>query len=793
MAGKGAAVFCFGEFQLNPLARELSRNGEPVELAASAFDCLVYLIEHRERPVGKDELISAVWGRADVSDNLLAQTIVRLRRALGDAGTEQRCIKTVARVGYRWMLEVQVLQQAAPEPVVAAASEQATHADEVAASRPSSPPLRRSLLAGLLFTLLFAVVYVASQWLGSRAAKAAFSFDRSAAIVLPVEVRAPDDWQWLHLGMMDMVANRLRDAKIPTESSQEVLELLKDSGGEDGANLASFALVVRSRAELSGDGWRIHLDAKAKDGRNWTAESSAADVLAAARAASDLLLAQLGYGSGKASPAGGDALEEFMQRIDATRLAGQPQLAKVLLEKAPPTLRNEPELAYASASIDCDEGRTDACQQRLEALLQRVPEDQRPVLRGQVLTVLGQIYLDLHRYADSEATLTQAVRMLEDVRHAHGPKDVEALATAYLVRSYIHSQLWRLEEATADLGRARVNYTLAGDLVGVAKADQAMGTLALRRAQPDAAATLLQHAYDQFVGMGMRSMLPSILDGLAYAQQMLLQFPEELRTTDRFWPLEEKSKDFGFVDDDMRHELTMVRAAALADNGRTVEAAALLRQVLEQTDAAKEPGLRAEVDKGLARLALDRGDNEHAAAFAAEALTPALQDDDQRDYAETWLMRMSALHRAGNDEQVRHEIAAMLAWHAQLSVQNDWTNVYVLRAQAAQAWIDGQHDQALEQFKQALALADKLGVPEVIVSSGKAYALALLAAGHVDQAVAVSGRLSSWSQADWRAAWVEARVYQALGQNDAWQKTHDMAQQLAGDRVLPAVSTAFEF
>jgi tetratricopeptide (TPR) repeat protein len=482
-----------------------------------------------------------------------------------------------------------------------------------------------------------------------------------------------------------------------------------------------------------------------------------------------------------------------MQRVDATRLAGQPQLAKQLLEDAPPALREKPDLAYALASIDCDEGRNDACEQRLEALLKRLPDNQQPILRGQILTELGQIYLNQRQPAQSEAALEQAVRILEGVRRTHGPKDFEALATAYLVRSYVHTQSWRLEDATADLGRARVNYNLAGDLVGVAKADQAMGGLALRRAQPDAAVLLLQHAYDQFVSMGMRSMLPSILDALAYAQQMLLKFPDELSTTDRFWPLEEKAKDFGFIGDDMRRELTMVRAAALCDNGRTAEAAALFQQVLHDADASKEAGLRGEVNKWLARLALDRGDYERAAALAADALTPALQEDDQRDYAEAWLFRITALQHAGKGDLAKHEIAAMLAWETQLPVKNDWTHVYVLRAQAAQAWIDGAHDQALAQFKQAVELADKLGVPEVIVSAGKSYALALLAAGQVDQAVAISGRLSSWSQTDWRAAWVEARVYQALGQNDSWQKSHDVAQQLAGDRPVPTASAAFEF
>ena len=789
MVEKGAVVFCFGEFQLNPLARELSRQGEPIELAASAFDCLVYLIEHRERPVGKDELISAVWGRADVSDNLLAQTIVRLRRALGDAGTEQRCIKTVPRVGYRWMLDTQVMRPSSEPAQVAIAD------DVQAGPAPANHPLalRRSIRAALALTLLLGLIYGGWQLLNHRAPRASFQFNRSAAVVLPVDVQAPEDWQWLHLGMMDMVANRLRDARVPTESSQEVLELLKENGDESGAKLSSFALVIHSRAQLSADGWHVRLNAKAKDGRNWTAESTASDVLAATRAASDLLLAQLGYGGGLSAPAPGDALEEFMQRVDATRLAGQPQLARQLLENAPTALRDEPELAYALASIDCDEGHSDSCEQRLDALLKRLPDNQHPVLRGQILTVLGQIHLNQRRFADSETSLEQAVHLLEDVRRTHGPKDEEALATAYLARSYVHSQLWRLEDATADLGRARVNYSLAGDLVGVAKADQAMGALALRRSQPDAAVILLQHAYDQFVSMGMRSMLPSILDGLAYAQQMLLKFPDELSTTDRFWPLDEKSKDFGYLSDEMRHELGMVRACALTDNGRTAEATALFQQVLHDADPAREPGLRAEVNKWLARLALDRGDNERAAALAADALTPALQEDDQRDYAEAWLFRISALQRAGKSGQAKHEIAAMLAWEVKLPLKNDWTDVYVLRAQAAQAWIDGEHDQALAQFKHAMELADKLGVPEVIVSAGQSYALALLAAGRVDQAVAISGRLSSWSQTDWRAAWVEARVYQALGQNDSWQKSRDIAQQLAGDRPVPAASTAFEF
>lgn len=85
-------LYSFGDFQLDPLRRELRQKGMPVTIPSSAFDCLVYLVDHRERPVGKDELISAVWGRTTVSDNLLAQTIVRLRKTIRGTGKEKECI-----------------------------------------------------------------------------------------------------------------------------------------------------------------------------------------------------------------------------------------------------------------------------------------------------------------------------------------------------------------------------------------------------------------------------------------------------------------------------------------------------------------------------------------------------------------------------------------------------------------------------------------------------------------------------------------------------------------------------
>src|ERR1700753_3436416 len=94
-------VYAFGDFVLDPLTRELRRGNVAENLPVSTIDCLIYLVQHRNRSVGRDELASAVWGRVDVSEASLTQAIMRLRRVVGDAS----CIRTTPRLGYRWAFD----------------------------------------------------------------------------------------------------------------------------------------------------------------------------------------------------------------------------------------------------------------------------------------------------------------------------------------------------------------------------------------------------------------------------------------------------------------------------------------------------------------------------------------------------------------------------------------------------------------------------------------------------------------------------------------------------------------
>jgi predicted ATPase/DNA-binding winged helix-turn-helix (wHTH) protein len=71
-----------------------------------AFDVLVYLVEHRERVVSKEELMDSIWGGRFVTEAAVTSRIKQVRRALGDDGGAQRLIRTVHGRGYRFIGEI---------------------------------------------------------------------------------------------------------------------------------------------------------------------------------------------------------------------------------------------------------------------------------------------------------------------------------------------------------------------------------------------------------------------------------------------------------------------------------------------------------------------------------------------------------------------------------------------------------------------------------------------------------------------------------------------------------------
>jgi TolB-like protein/DNA-binding winged helix-turn-helix (wHTH) protein/Tfp pilus assembly protein PilF len=123
-----ATRYCFGPFVLDPAIRQLSRERVPVTLPPKAFDILVLLVRTRDRVISKPELLDTIWPDTAVIENTLTQRIREIREALGDDAQQPQWIKTVARVGYRFIGEVveekqapapAAAERAAPEPVPA--------------------------------------------------------------------------------------------------------------------------------------------------------------------------------------------------------------------------------------------------------------------------------------------------------------------------------------------------------------------------------------------------------------------------------------------------------------------------------------------------------------------------------------------------------------------------------------------------------------------------------------------------------------------------------------------------
>ena len=105
-------LYRFADFTIDSPQRVLLRAGKPVAITPKAFDTLLILVESVGRIVEKEELKKKLWPDTFVAEANIAFNIQQLRKALGDDARNPRYIETVARRGYRFMAEVEVVAPA---------------------------------------------------------------------------------------------------------------------------------------------------------------------------------------------------------------------------------------------------------------------------------------------------------------------------------------------------------------------------------------------------------------------------------------------------------------------------------------------------------------------------------------------------------------------------------------------------------------------------------------------------------------------------------------------------------
>jgi tetratricopeptide (TPR) repeat protein/DNA-binding winged helix-turn-helix (wHTH) protein/TolB-like protein len=100
-------LYRFAEVVLDPSQNCLTIAGQDCYIRQKLLQLLIYLVEQRHRVVSKSDLTENVWEGAAITDDALVQSIKELRRLLDDDPRQPRFIKTVPKVGYRFIAPVE--------------------------------------------------------------------------------------------------------------------------------------------------------------------------------------------------------------------------------------------------------------------------------------------------------------------------------------------------------------------------------------------------------------------------------------------------------------------------------------------------------------------------------------------------------------------------------------------------------------------------------------------------------------------------------------------------------------
>jgi DNA-binding response OmpR family regulator len=93
----------FDALVIDAAAREVRRDGEPLQLTAKEFDLLWFLASHPQRVFSRDQLMDRVWGyEAAVDTGTVTVHMRRLREKIEDDPSRPRFLQTVWGVGYRF-------------------------------------------------------------------------------------------------------------------------------------------------------------------------------------------------------------------------------------------------------------------------------------------------------------------------------------------------------------------------------------------------------------------------------------------------------------------------------------------------------------------------------------------------------------------------------------------------------------------------------------------------------------------------------------------------------------------
>jgi cholera toxin transcriptional activator len=109
----------FDDFEADLRAAELRKNGTRLKLQLQPFQVLVALLERPKEVVTREDLRQRLWPEDTFVDfdHSLNTAMVKLRDVLGDSASHPKYVETIAKRGYRFLGNAEVISEQAAAPL----------------------------------------------------------------------------------------------------------------------------------------------------------------------------------------------------------------------------------------------------------------------------------------------------------------------------------------------------------------------------------------------------------------------------------------------------------------------------------------------------------------------------------------------------------------------------------------------------------------------------------------------------------------------------------------------------
>lgn len=680
----------FDDCVLDPDARELRRAGRLVEVEPRAFDLLCLLAQRPEHSFSKDEIAEALWPGRVISDTVISQAIRKARQACGDSADQQRVIKTLHGVGYRFNAETR---------------HDNDHDDRSplqSGRQGFSRPARYALWAvtGLLVVGLL-------SWRPWQAPSPELPQRITIAALPAVESGLVGDSlsAGLEVLLSRMATERSDIQLITSQRTERTLNGLGlDPRGEDAVLLEALRqtlgvdYLIRSVVARDETGYRLQAELTGPEGRPRLIQPEVGDLADMVRGFAHELARELGasFREQEGIPvfSADDFVNEAYVRALNALLAGDNRAATALFASV---LELDPELVYARYELGNAHwqlGEHEQAAEHYQISLAAALELETPRLAGHASTMLGVLTWQGGSLDAAQAWYERALTYYEAASDDH------AAASALGNLGNLADQRGDLEQAAALQLAAQDRFKAAGDLVGKSATLTNLAVISRQRSRLHEAQRYQQQAVEMQHRLGVGSMLVRSWTYLAGIEFELGNWDEAIQL------LVEATTMAAAQDNRLGMAEAQLEQARLAlARLQTSTAEAIAKDALSGFDELGMPGGEALALAILAEVELVRGNPEQAYLHLEQADRLDQNISKPRDRAVRQLLRARALE-ALEQQPDAHSILNDLTGSTDQLI-----NALSQAGLGSLAWSPDEPEAALAHWRAALEALERLDEP----------------------------------------------------------------------------------